>query len=110
MYLEKRDHVSISQSFEEYDCVYIAKDFNQYLLTNNVFELQNFKRVLPVFVSDDDYSIVSSSWEKIESQSIVYIDWMMDTDAVIQTIMDKDKYKKYTDIYSDDKVRVVFFE
>ena len=110
LYLEKRDHVSISQSFEEYDCVYIAKDFNQYLLTNNVFELQNFKRVLPVFVSDDDYSIVSSSWEKIESQSIVYIDWMMDTDAVIQTIMDKDKYKKYTDIYSDDKVRVVFFE
>ena len=42
LYLEKRDHVSISQSFEEYDCVYIAKDFNQYLLTNNVFELQNF--------------------------------------------------------------------
>ena len=90
--------------------MYIAKDFNQYLLTNNVFELQNFKRVLPVFISNDDHSIVSSTWKNIKNESVVYIDWMMDTDAVIHTIMGTGKYEKYTDIYSDDKVRVVFFE
>lgn len=110
LYLKKKDNVSFSQRFEDYDCVYIAKDFNQYLLTNNVFELQNFKRVLPVFISNDDYSIVSSTWKNIKNESVVYIDWMMDTDAVIHTIMGTGKYEKYTDIYSDDKVRVVFFE
>ena len=110
LYKEKQNNVALSQQYSDKDCLYITYDYNRYLPTNNVLELQNYSRVLTVKVSGEDYAPIGSALLETLTSPVVYIDRAMNVSDVIQYIKNTGGYTKATEIYSDDKACVVYFE
>ena len=110
LYTEKKNNVALSQQYSDKDCLYITYDYNRYLPTNNVLELQNYQRVLTVKVSGEDYMPIDSALQETMTSPVVYIDGMMNVSDVIQYITNAGGYTKSTEIYPDDKTYVIYFE
>ena len=86
LYQYKKDNVAVSQAYADHDCLYITYDYNRYLPTNNLLELQNYHRVLTVKISGEDYTPIASALSQAAASPVVYLDNTMDTAAIIQFI------------------------
>lgn len=110
LYQYKKDNVAVSQAYADHDCLYITYDYNRYLPTNNLLELQNYHRVLTVKISGEDYTPIASALSQAAASPVVYLDNTMDTAAIIQFIRENGNCGAPTLLYQDDKITALCFE
>lgn len=110
LYQSKKENVAVSQEYADHDCLYITYDYNRYLPTNNLLELQNYHRILTVKISGEDYSPIATALSQTVTSPVVYLDNAMDTSTVIQYIRQNGNYGTPVSLYRDDKITALYFE